>query len=61
MPKLDNDYREYFEKKEEGEKVLGKCKSCNFAATTVRNKTGKSSFHSGNLMQHLKRKQPRTA
>ena len=26
MPKLDNDFREYFERKEEGEKVLAKCK-----------------------------------
>ena len=60
MPKLDNDFREYFEKREEGEKVLAKCKSCKFAATLVPNKTGKSYFHSGNLMQHLKRKHPRT-
>ena len=60
MPKLDNDFREYFERKE-GEKVLAKCKSCKLAATPVPNKTGKSYFHSGNLMQHLKRKHPRTA
>ena len=33
MPKLDNDFRKYFERKEEGEKVLAKCKSCKFAAT----------------------------
>ena len=39
---------------EEGEKVLAKCKSCKFAATPVPNKTGKSYFHSGNVMQHLK-------
>ena len=58
--KLDNDFREYFERKE-GEKVLAKCKSCKFAATPAPNKTGKSYFHSGNLMQHLKRKHPRTA
>ena len=32
MPKLDNDFHEYFERKEEGEKVA-KCKSCKFAAT----------------------------
>ena len=25
MPKLDNDFREYFERKEEREKVLAKC------------------------------------
>ena len=61
MPKLDNDIREYFERKEEGERVLAKCKSSKFAATPVPNKTGKSYFHSGNLMQHLKRKHPRTA
>ena len=42
-------------------KVLAKCKSSKFAATPVPNKTGKSYFHSGNLMQHLKRKHPRTA
>ena len=29
-----------------------------FAAMPVSNKTGKSYFHSGNLMQHLKRKHP---
>ena len=61
MPKLDNDFREYFERKEEGEEVLAKCKSSKFAATPVPNETGKSYFHSGNLMQHLKRKHPRTA
>ena len=60
MPKLDDDFREHFERKEEGEKVLANCKSCKFAAIPVRNKTGKSYFHSGNLMQHLKRKHPRT-
>ena len=59
--KVGNDFREYFERKEEGEKVLAKCKSCKFAATPVPNKTGKFYFHSGNLMQHLKRKHPRTA
>ena len=58
MPKLDNDFREYFERKEEGEKVFAMCKSCKFAATPVPNKTGKSYFHSGNLTQHLKRKHP---
>ena len=61
MPKLDSDFLEYFERKEEGEKVLAKCKSWKFAATPVPNKTGKSYFHSVNLMQHLKRKHPRTA
>ena len=60
MPKLDNDFRKYFERKE-GAKVLAKCKSCKFAVTPVPNKTGKSYFHSGNLMQHLTRKHPRTA
>ena len=60
MPKLDNDFRENFERKE-GEKVFAKCKSCKLAATPAPNKTGKSYFHSGNLMQHLKRKHPRTA
>ena len=59
MPKLDNEFREYFERKEEREKVLAKCKSCKFAATPVPNMTGKSYFHSGNLMQHLKRKHPK--
>ena len=58
MPKLDNDFREYFKRKEEGEKVLAKCKSCKFAVTPVPNKSGKSYFHSGNLRQHLKRKHP---
>ena len=58
MPKLDNDFREYFARKKEGEKVLTKCKSCKFAATPVPNKTGKSYFHSGKLMQHPKRKHP---
>ena len=43
------------------EKVLANCKSCKFVASPVPNKTGKSYFHSGNLMQHLKRKLPRTA
>ena len=58
MPKLDNDFRECFERKEEEEKILAKCKSCKFAATPVLNKTGKSYFHSGNLRQHPKCKHP---
>ena len=58
MPKLDNDLREFFERKEEREKVLAKCKFCKFAATPVPNKTGKSYSHTGNLTQHLKCKHP---